>query len=91
MRCFCPARKPVAALADDRFVAVVEAFDKLVRVCGLCGRYDFVASGVGTRDENVVVDSVVEQNGILRNAAEIFDEIGGSNVAQIDAVDFHRA
>ena len=85
------AGQPVAALADDRVVALVEAHDPVVDVRGARRRLEL---GVRSRRRGVpqvLADRGVEQVGVLRDHADRVGQARQRQVADVVAVERDRA
>ena len=84
---FLSARETRAAFADEGFVASGKTEDKLVRVGGAGGGLDLGAGSFGARDEEIVVDRVVEKDGVLGDDGDVAAEVGEAEGAEIVAVE----
>ena len=84
---FLSARETCAAFADEGFVPSGKTEDKLVRVGGAGGGLDLGARGLGARDEEIVVNRVVEKDGVLGDDGDIAAEVGEADRADIVAVE----
>ena len=80
-----------AALADRRVVAVLERHDELVGADGVRGGADLLARRVGPAEGDVLGDRAAEQKALLRDDAELAAQRRLRDVAQVVAVDEHRA
>ena len=81
------AGEAVAALADDRVVALGQRGDHVVDACRLGGRLDLLVGRVRLREAQVLAHRLVEEVRLLRDDA---DEVGQrleAQVADVDAVD----
>ena len=74
------------ALAHPRFVAFRQALDEVVNVRRARGFDDFLARGVRAPVEDVVVDRVVEEHGVLRHDADRRAQARLLEIADVDAV-----
>ena len=81
------AGEPVAAGADDRVVALGQASDQVVDPRLAAGVLDLGVGGVGSGVAQVVADAGVHQVGLLGHHADEVGEVGGGDVADVDAVD----
>ena len=85
------AGEAVAALADDRPVAVREGGDELVEVRGPGGRLELVDGRLGAGVEEVAPDRVVPEEGVLEDDADGLADRLQRQLAQVVSVDPHRA
>ena len=60
-----------AALADDGVVAFGEALGELVDAGDAAGLQELLLGGVGAREEDVLADGAVEEEGLLQDDAEL--------------------
>ena len=77
--------------AHDAAVAFRLGHYEVVRVRHLGGGDNLVVRGVGGSVPDVLLDRVVEEQGLLHDGAHEAAEVGDLHVAQIDAVDCHSA
>src|SRR5581483_4691383 len=85
------AGEAVAALADDRVVAVGEAADEVVDVGGAGSARDLVIAGIGLGVADVVADRGVEQVGLLRDDADRAVQRLERELADVVAIDADAA
>ena len=85
------AGERLAALADQRIVAVGQAEDELVAPGGPGGGDDLVAGGVGPAVGDVLGDRAVEQERLLQHDADVAAVFFHGKGADVDAVDQDRA
>ena len=85
------ARQLVAALADERVVALGELHDPLVDRGGAGGDLELLVGGVGARVAEVVADRGVEEVRLLGHGPDHLAERGELDPADIDVVDLDRA
>src|SRR5207253_8377268 len=88
---FLTTGEAVAALTDDRVVAVRQRADELVQVRGL-GR--LIELRLGSRRlgiEEVVADRVVPEEGVLEDDADVLADRLERRLAQVAPVDPNRA
>ena len=81
------ARQPVAALADDRVVAVGQRRDEVVDARRPARLDELVVGGVGPGVAQVLADRVVEQVRVLHDEADRVAERLEREVADVVAVD----
>ena len=85
------ARQLVAALADDRVVALGQLDDPVVDRRRAGRRLELLLGRVGRRVAEVVADRGVEQVGLLGHDPDDLAERGQGEPADVDAVDLDRA
>ena len=85
------ARERLAALADQRVVAVRQPEDELVRVRGARRGDDLRARRVGPAVGDVLGDRAEEQERLLQHDADVAAVVGHGEAADVDAVDQDRA
>ena len=76
-------RQPHPALADDRVVLLLEAFDELVAMGDMADGLDFIEAGVRFGVGDVLGDRAVEQEVVLQHDAEVRAVIAQADRAQI--------
>ena len=81
------AREAVAALADDRVVAVRERGDQVVDSGGPGGVLDLLVGGVRAGEAQVLADAGVEQVGLLGDHADCRRQRFEARIADVDPVD----
>ena len=85
------ARQPLAALTDQRVVAVRQPQDEIVRMGGTrCGD-DVVARGVRPAIGNVLRNGAEEQEGLLQHQPDVTPVVGHGEAADVGAIDLDRA
>ena len=85
------ARERVAALADDRVVALGQLPDEVVGAGRGRGRDDLVERRVGPAVGDVVADRHREQERLVEHHADVVAQARQREVAHVVAVDAHRA
>ena len=85
------AGKRLAALADQRVVAVGQPQDELVRVRGAGGGDDLGARRVRLAVGDVLGDGAEEQERLLQHEADVAAVVGDRKRADVGAVDPDRA
>ena len=91
IRCRSPPRKGLAALADQRVVAVGQPQDEFVSPGRLGGGDDLVARGLRPAVGDVLGDRAEEQERLLQHDADMPAIFGDGERADVDAVDQDRA
>lgn len=85
------AGQAVAALPDQRVVAVRQSADEVVGAGGLGGGGDVGIAGVGAAESDVVGDGAGEQEHVLEHHGEAGVKVLRAHVADVDTADAHRA
>ena len=76
----------MAAFPHPRFVAVRQAHDKIVDLCGFSGRGDLLNGGVRHTISNVIPDCGGKKENVLLGGADVFTQRGEGNIPDVDAV-----
>src|SRR6185295_10245057 len=82
-----PSRKPVAALPDDRVVAIGKRGDDLVNLSLAGGSLDLDAGGRRLSIAQILEDTCVEEERILRNDGDVGAQRLFGDALQAHAVD----
>ena len=81
------ARKLQPPFTDHRFVLVGQRLDKVMDMRRLCGLEHFLTSGIRVAIRDVVIDRIVEQDGVLRHDAQASAQTGLGHIADILTID----
>src|SRR5262249_39437010 len=68
---FLPPGEVDAALAEECVIAIRQAADEVVRLCGLCGGDDFLTRRFRAAIGDVLRDRIREEEGLLQHEADI--------------------
>ena len=85
------ARERDPALSDHRVVALRELLDELVRLCCARRLFDLYLRQVAAPERDVVAHRGGEEEGILRDHADLVTQRRKRHVADIDAVERYAA
>ena len=85
------AAESSAAVADVGIEAVLRLGDELIGIGYACGALYLFLGGVAHAEGDVVVERVVEEDGLLVDIADELSQVVYAQVLDIDAVDEHLA
>ena len=86
-----PARERLAALAHRHVEAARVAVDEVGHAGQLGRGHDGRVIGIGQAEGDVVAQRAVEERHVLRHVADVAPHVGRVELAQVDAVEQHRA